>query len=126
VGYNRRAARARNRRDPVAIVGNTLAAMAMNWLGQKANTGELPVINPFQQRPRPQGQPPPPRRDPFEVLGLDPMTATEEQIRRVQRGCAEMWHSDKGGGTAAQSRLGEINAAAEEALRILRQRANTG
>lgn len=73
-----------------------------------------------QQQHRQQNQPPPPppqAPDPFVLLGLDRAGATAEQIRARQRELARIFHSDAGGGAAAQERLSEINAAADEAVR---------
>jgi DnaJ-class molecular chaperone len=79
-------------------------------------------VDPFRRRQeRPPGVHQP---DPFQVLGLNPDTATEKDVRRIQQGAAAMWHEDKGGGPEAQQRLGEINAAAEACLRAIRSRSN--
>lgn len=67
-----------------------------------------------------QPPPPPPRVDPFAVLGLDRINATVEIVRARQRELARIFHTDLGGGPAAQERLAEFNAAADEAVRILR------
>lgn len=92
----------------------------------KISTGNGPSVVPMPPgfRPRPQQRPsaPPPQVDPFSILGLNARHATEADVRRIQRSAAEMWHADKGGGAEAQSRLGEINAAAEECLRQIRAR----
>lgn len=63
--------------------------------------------------------PPPPRPDPFAVLGLDRANVTVEAVRARQRELARIFHTDTGGGPAAESRLAEFNAAADEAIRIL-------
>lgn len=62
-----------------------------------------------------------PQSDPFALLGLDRATATVESVRIRQRELARIFHTDLGGGPAAQSRLAEFNAAADEAIKILQQ-----
>lgn len=57
--------------------------------------------------------------DPFAVLGLDRTSATVETVRARQRELARIFHTDLGGGPAAEARLAEFNAAADEAVKIL-------
>lgn len=66
--------------------------------------------------------PPPPRLDPFEVLGLDAATATVEDVRRIQRELAKLYHTDKRDSHVSQAKLAEINAAATEAVALLQKR----
>lgn len=63
--------------------------------------------------------PPPSRPDPFALLGLDRANVTPERVRARQRELARIFHTDTGAGAAANDRLAEINAAADEAVRIL-------
>lgn len=63
--------------------------------------------------------PPPPRLDPFAVLGLDPGKATASDVKAMQRKLAAIYHSDKGGTAVNASKLAEINAAADECLKLL-------
>ncbi len=71
-----------------------------------------------QQQQQQQQQQAPQSADPFAVLGLD-RTATVESVRARQRELARIFHVDVGGGAAANERMVEINAAADEAIRIL-------
>jgi hypothetical protein len=61
----------------------------------------------------------PQRPDPFAVLGLD-RGCSESDVRARQRELARIFHTDVGGGAAANDRMAEINAAADEAVRILK------
>ena len=73
-----------------------------------------------QQRAQQEQAQPPPQVDPFATLGLDRADATAETVRARQRELARIFHTDLGGGPAAASRLAEFNAAADEAIKILR------
>jgi hypothetical protein len=64
---------------------------------------------------------PPPRVDPFAVLGLDAATATVEDVRRMQRELAKLYHTDKANSHISQAKLAEINAAATEAIASLQK-----
>lgn len=48
--------------------------------------------------------------DPFSVLGVDP-GASATEVARAYRSLAKRWHPDRGGGSEAQRRMSEINAA---------------
>ena len=72
-----------------------------------------------QQQQQQQQQQARPQRDPFAVLGLD-RSATEQDVRSRQRELARIFHTDAGGGAAANERMAEVNAAADEAIRILK------
>jgi len=74
-----------------------------------------------RQRAQQQQQaPPPPKVDPFATLGLDQANATVEDVRARQRQLARIFHTDAGGGPAANDRMAEINAAADAAVKILK------
>ena len=68
--------------------------------------------------------PPPPvaKASPFEELGLDAKTATEAEVRERQRQLAKIWHADRTKSMAAEARLKQVNAAAAECLKVIRQR----
>jgi hypothetical protein len=71
--------------------------------------------------PPPPPPPPPTKSDPFAILGLDPTVATIEDVRRMQRELSKLYHTDKGDSHVASSKLAEINAAAADAISLLRQ-----
>jgi len=120
VGFHRQVDRANRRGDTLGALMNTGLAFLFNGIRE----GRVAVPMDFGVRPDPRpSYPPPPRRpNPFLVLGLDPKTATEKDVRRIQRGAAEMWHSDKGGGPEGQVRLAEINEAAAACLKQIKTR----
>lgn len=64
--------------------------------------------------------PPAPKLDPFSVLGLDPARATAADVKSMQRRLAAIYHSDKQGSAVNASKLAEINAAADECLKRLK------
>lgn len=72
-----------------------------------------------QQQQQQQPPPPPPQADPFAMLGLDRASATVETVRARQRELARIFHTDFGGGPAANEKLAEFNAAADAAVKIL-------
>lgn len=59
------------------------------------------------------------RPDPFAILGIDRAGATVDAVRSRQRELARIFHTDVGVGSAANERMMEINAAADEAVKIL-------
>jgi len=71
---------------------------------------------------RPAGQAPKaPRRGPdpmlaFRVLGLDPKRATVEDVKRVQRELAKIYHPDTAGEAMSKEKMKEVNAAVEACL----------
>lgn len=68
-------------------------------------------------------QPPKPAKgDPFVTLRLDPKTATVEDVRRVQRKLAEVYHSDAGVTGVVGDAMAEVNAAAEAAIKAIERR----
>jgi len=127
VGFQRQVDKAHRRGDTLGALVNTFLAFGSNAIREGRLAAPAPgnplgpIVQPRQQRPqqRPPGHGQP---DPFDVLGLD-KTATEKDVRAIQRGAAEMWHADKGGGPQAQSRLAEINAAAEACIRRIKAQA---
>ena len=60
--------------------------------------------------------------DPFKVLRLDPNTATEKDVRRVQRALAELYHDDKAGSGVDAEAMAEVNAAAQAAIKAIKAR----
>lgn len=57
--------------------------------------------------------------DPFRVLHLDPKTATIEDVKRVQKQLAAVFHADKGESGVASEAMAEINAAAQAAIEAI-------
>jgi len=124
-GFQRQVERANRRGDTLGALLHTVLAFGSNAIRQSKYATALDDVLDDRQTtgPRPGRRPPTSSKpDPFKVLGLDPATATEKDVRRIQKGAAAMWHEDKGGGPEAQQRLGEINAAAAACLEILRAR----
>jgi len=62
------------------------------------------------------------KHDPFVVLRLDRSTATVEDVRRVQRKLAEIYHEDKAAGGVDSAAMAEINQAVDEAIKAIRKR----
>jgi hypothetical protein len=119
--------RAAARGDFAKGVGHGLLSTGLDLLGQffgragnqvadAANNaaGNVDWSGLFAQAPPPQ---PTAARTCWEVLGLDPATATADDIRTVQRKLAAIYHADKKNPAIAAGKLAEINAAASEALR---------
>jgi len=125
-GFQRQVDRANRRGDTLGALLHTVLAFGSNALRQSQYAPAASDPMNVHRRARPHsGRPPGVHRpDPFKVLGLDPATATEKDVRRIQRGAAAMWHEDKGGGQEAHQRLAEINAAAEACLKIIRDRSS--
>src|SRR3954451_22394315 len=48
--------------------------------------------------------------DPFAILGIAP-GAADRELTAAYRELAKRWHPDRGGGTEAERRMAEINAA---------------
>tara|TARA_Y100000310_G_scaffold49469_1_gene45740 strand:- start:61 stop:561 length:501 start_codon:yes stop_codon:yes gene_type:complete len=65
-----------------------------------------------QQQAQQQGYQAPVHTDPFAMLGLDRATATDKDVRLIQRAMAQPLHPDKNPSKAAEERLKEVNAAA--------------
>lgn len=122
VKFHRQVDKANRRGDTLGALVNTGLAFLFNGIREGRVAAPL-MDHPFEftQQPAPV---PPPKPSPFVVLGLDPKVATEKDVRRIQRGAAEMWHADKGGGLEGQARLAEINAAAEACLRAIRSKSS--
>jgi len=64
----------------------------------------------------------PARPDPFALLRLDAKTATVEDVRRVQRELAKIYHTDLDATGLADDAMAEINAAAEAAIKAIKAR----
>lgn len=129
VKFQRQVDKSNRRGDTIGALVNTGLAFLFNGIRQ-GNIAAPSLSNPMgaihqQQRPRrPQQRPPGAGQpDPFVVLGLDPATATEKDVKRIQRGAAQMWHEDTGAKSPqAQARLAEINAAAVACINSIRTR----
>lgn len=99
---------------------NGLGSLALDVLGHAVARVTTPGVNiPFMNNPFAGPPPPPQKPDPFAILGLDPATATVEDVRKMQRELSKLYHADKKNEHVAQSKLAEINAAASEAVAIL-------
>lgn len=120
---NKHVNQAHQRGDFVGALVNTGLVFLWDGIrtGKLATAAEPIIQRQFVRRPAPQS-PQPKKADPWSVLGLNAKIATENDVRRIQRAAAKMWHEDRGGGVEAQARLGEINAAAEECLKQIRAR----
>jgi hypothetical protein len=123
-GFQKQVDRANRRGDTLGALLHTFLAFGTNALRQSGyvQTQSDPMRMRWPGGPRRERPPGVHQPDPFKVLGLDPATATEKDVRRIQQGAAAMWHEDKGGGREAQQRLAEINAAAEACLKKIRAR----
>lgn len=64
----------------------------------------------------------PPRLCPFSYLGLDESKATVADVRRVQKGLAQMYHGDKAGPAVNNAKMAEVNAAVESCLAALKRK----
>jgi len=62
--------------------------------------------------------------DPFAILGLDVSTATEKDVRQVQRKLAGIWHNGAQDNPVAQERMKRFNQAADKCIKILQGRSN--
>ena len=64
--------------------------------------------------------------DPFALLQLDAKTATVQDVRRVQRELAKIYHNDVAGSGLAGDAMSNINIAAEEAIKKIKARGGPG
>lgn len=99
---------------------NTIFAIGAPIL-DRAAVGAAAAATSAAFRPRPPA--PPPKADPWEVLGLDPASSTVDDVRQVARELAKIYHPDKqaNGGARAVKKMAEINAAVAAALAQLRK-----
>lgn len=81
--------------------------------------GTVPPPPPPPRSPNP---PPPRGRDPWSFLGLDPNKASADDVKRVQRALAKLYHSDTGPGGVDPGRMAAVNAAAAACLEQLKRR----
>jgi hypothetical protein len=75
-----------------------------------------------EQQKKAAAPPKPAKPDPFALLHLDAKKATVEDVRRVQRELAKIYHTDIARGGLASDAMAEINAAAEEAVKAIKAR----
>lgn len=61
-------------------------------------------------------------RNPFDILGLDIGTATIKDVRIMQRRLASIYHQDKKTSGIDSSKMSQLNCAAEECIRIIKNR----
>jgi len=54
-----------------------------------------------QPEPAKQQQPPPPRANPWAILGLDPKRAAQADVKSMQRELAKLYHPDRCGAAVA-------------------------
>ena len=73
------------------------------------------------QQAQQQGYQAPAQTDPFAMLGLDHTTATEKDVREMQRAMAKPLHPDKNTSKAAEERLKEVNEAAAACIAELKK-----
>ena len=73
-----------------------------------------------QEQAQQQGYQAPQHSDPFAFLGLDSDTATEKDVRNMQKALAVPLHPDKNPSKAAEERLKEVNEAAAACVEILK------
>lgn len=59
---------------------------------------------------------------PFDVLGLDPQTATSAHVRAMQRKLAALYHADKKTAGVQKEQMVRINAAAAECLKLCKNK----
>jgi hypothetical protein len=103
--------------DVVGAVTGGLMAIGLQILG--------PTI---QQAQKPQAAQPPPRPrqrpevNPFDVLGLDPKQATKEDVKRVQKQLARIYHNDQDITGLAAQKMAQINAAADTCIKFIENR----
>jgi len=71
----------------------------------------------FVQPPPPE---PPPQISHWDVLGLDPATATEEDVKHVLKMLAQLYHPDKGQKGVNKAKMAEFNAAGTACLKEIR------
>jgi hypothetical protein len=127
-GFQKQVDKAHRRGDTLGALLHTVLAFGSNAIRQspylQGNDLQQQQVDPFRVYPgRRQERPPNLHQpNPFQILGLDPATATEKDVLRIQQGAAQMWHEDKGGGDQAAERLKEINAAAKACLDAIRAR----
>lgn len=110
--------------DPKKPSGQVLGGMAREYL-QKAQT----VVAARGIQPDPPEEPdievetePPDADACWKVLGIKKKGATEELVRKRQRQLAAIFHEDAGGDEEAEERLKEINVAAAECLKQLKNK----
>lgn len=128
-GFQRQVDRSTRRGDTLGALLHTVLAFGSNALRQSQYAPAAFDSMHVHRQPGGSRQERPPgvhQPDPFQVLGLNPDTATEKDVRRIQQGAATMWHEDKGGGKEAQDRLAEINAAAVACMDAIRKRTAAG
>jgi len=90
------------------LVGKAAVAYAMREQRKRA-----------AEAPKP---PKPAKPDPFALLHLDAKTATVEDVRRVQRALAKIYHTDLNATGLADDAMAEINVAVEEAIKQIKAR----
>lgn len=119
-----REAKRRYKRNPLAGAAvEILGAVANNVIAQPqglqiaAGVTAQRAQNWYQERQQQRAAPP--KTNPFQVLGLDRNKATAADVKKMQRKLAALYHGDTAEGSVAADKMAEINAAADEALKIL-------
>jgi len=62
------------------------------------------------------------KTNPFQILRLNPQTATVADVKRMQRALAAIYHDDKGTTGIDESAMAEINAAADACIKWIEKR----
>lgn len=104
------------------LLGAAGALIAQNPNVMNAAANTIAQILGGGARPRPTPAPEPPKLDPFVYLGLDRTQATPEDVKRIQRELAKIYHPDRMGSAVAAAKMQEVNQAVEAALESLRRR----
>lgn len=115
-----RAKRAFKKDNLAGGIGSALTAILLNAAGPAADRLVREVKIPYAGS----GVPRQPRRTPiedaFRTLGIDPKKATVEDVRRMQRNLAAIYHGDKADPAVAVSKMTEVNEAARICLEHLK------
>ena len=129
----RAANRAYNRGDTLEGFLNTGLAWVASAIGQEAQqprrVAQAKMFWQMQQDARAaqaEAEVAVEEEDPFPILGLDRATATEKDVRRVQRKLASIWHNGDQENVAAQERMKRFNLAADRCIRILQGKDENG
>lgn len=119
--------------DLGGILVGALTSLGATLAGQKAVDldlagviGGIPGYTEGPDAGPQQAPPPPPPRsrpiDPFAFLGLDRHKATAEDVRRMQKHFAKVFHADTGSGAVLPDQMAKVNQAVDACLAYLKQR----
>jgi hypothetical protein len=111
-----------------ALLWNIASTVAENdQLITRVNNEFKSVLGAMRQKQQAQRQPhaapaAPPKINPFDVLGLDPRTATVNDVRRVQGQLAKIYHPDVNNKKVMSGKMQQVNEAAAAAISYLEAR----